>query len=185
MNGPTLSTPSKSSSRSSPPQDESPPHPSLSDAPDLSSGDVDDSDSEYVYDVYYRDSAPPTISASSESSTSYATTGLILPTDTGDLIDMSRHSGFTRIGALTGLPDDELLMDERGLNSQSKKDRQAGQGGDSDSSGQGMTDDEDSNEEDFYRNDYPEGEGERSSDEQDDDEDDMDDSDEDEEDERY
>lgn len=38
--------------------DVSPPHPGFESAPDLSSGDAADSDSEWVYDVYYRDVGP-------------------------------------------------------------------------------------------------------------------------------
>ena len=91
-----------------------------------------------------------------------------------DLLDVGSGAGLRRIGALSGLEDDDLLLDA--LDGESGAPGGAGgQGEDSDAV---MTDDEDSNEEDFYRNDYPEGEGEGSDDmdEEDDDDDEDDDS---------
>ena len=54
----TVNRPSTPAEPSTPPDgrnDVSPPHPGFGSAPDLSSGDAADSDSEWVYDVYYRD----------------------------------------------------------------------------------------------------------------------------------
>lgn len=162
--------------------DDSPPHPSLSDGypPDFSSGDAGDSDSEYVYDVYYRDPAPLPAAPSSASAmvdaASFATTSGAAGGYNmyEDLLDVGSGAGLRRIGALSGLQDDDLLLDA--LDGESGGPGGAGvQGEDSDAV---MTDDEDSNEEDFYRNDYPEGEGEGSDDmdEEEDDEDEDDDS---------
>lgn len=64
--------------------DVSPPHPGFGSAPDLSSGDAADSDSEYVYDVYYRDADTTSALAS-----------------TGDGLDVGGASGFERIAALS------------------------------------------------------------------------------------
>jgi len=145
----TPSTPAKSAtqnlsneetapSSSSRNNDDSPPHPALSNVPDLSAGDAADSDSEWVYDVYYRDAAP------AASSTIFYTTRSGI-----DAFDMGSGSGegLRKIGALSGLEDDEIVTGDQ----------------DSDEDSDMVnTDDEDSNEEDFYRNDYPEGEGEES-----------------------
>ena len=171
--------------------DDSPPHPSLSDGypPDFSSGDAGESDSEYVYDVYYRDPAPlpaapapapapvtaaagPVVDAASFATTSGAAGGYNLYQD---LLDVGSGAGLRRIGALSGLEDDDLLLDA--LDGESGA--PGGVGGQGENSDAVMTDDEDSNEEDFYRNDYPEGEGEGSDDmdEGDDDEDEDEDDD--------
>lgn len=97
------STPSKStavaesSTRGTPPDtpsssrnDDSPPHPGYSNAPDMSSGDAADSDSEWVYDVYYRDAAP-----------SPATATIFHTTRSGiDAFDMGSGEGLRKIGAL-------------------------------------------------------------------------------------
>lgn len=131
----------------------------VGDVPDLSAGDADDSDSEYVYDVYYRDPVPAvssTRTSSGAATPSFSTTGAV-PLSIQEMYgyDVGSEAGLKRIGALTGLEDDELLAGT------------GGDGQDDDSSDEmANTDDEDSNEEDFYRNDYPEGE---------DDEDDEDD----------
>ena len=63
--------------------DVSPPHPGFSAVPDLSSGDAADSDSEWVYDVYYRDVGNTAA----------------FPTS-NDGIDIGGVSGFERIAAL-------------------------------------------------------------------------------------
>lgn len=64
--------------------DVSPPHPGFGSAPDLSSGDAADSDSEWVYDVYYRD---------------VETTAAALSSTT-DGVDIGGAAGFERIAAL-------------------------------------------------------------------------------------
>ena len=135
-----------------------PSEPATVDVPDLSSGDADDSDSEYVYDVYYRDPAPAVASTRTSSvagTPSFSTSGSS-PLNIQELYgyDVGSEAGLSRIGALTGLEDDELLAGTAG----------DGQENDSDSD-MVNTDDEDSNEEDFYRNDYPEGEDDEDDDE--------------------
>ncbi|KAK9898120.1 hypothetical protein P389DRAFT_65886 [Cystobasidium minutum MCA 4210] len=75
--------------------DVSPPHPGFGSAHDLSSGDAPDSDSEWVYDVYYRDvDSAAAISGSHEG------------------VDIGGAAGFERIAALTGLNEDEILLGE-------------------------------------------------------------------------
>lgn len=63
--------------------DVSPPHPGFGSAPDLSSGDAADSDSEWVYDVYYRDVETVTTFSGGN-----------------DAVDMGGFAGFERIAAL-------------------------------------------------------------------------------------
>jgi hypothetical protein len=65
--------------------DVSPPHPGFEAAPDLSSGDAADSDSEYVYDVYYRDVEGASALAG---------------TSSGEGVDVGGIGGFGKIAAL-------------------------------------------------------------------------------------
>ncbi|GAA5905988.1 uncharacterized protein JCM6883_002514 [Sporobolomyces salmoneus] len=130
---------------------------------------TEESSSEFVYDIYYRDlrpsapvstSNPTSLSATQESSETGTNSG-----GGGNGFDVSSLDGLKRIGELAGLEDDEDLLDSgAGL-------------GDSEEEEEDNAD-QDSNEENDYRNDYPDEESEDedrwSDDGQDDDDDDDD-----------
>ncbi|GAA5901814.1 hypothetical protein JCM6882_008680 [Rhodosporidiobolus microsporus] len=129
-----------------------PPSSSRPSAPaSASSSDAEDGDdpNDYVYDVYYR-AVPPTATTSAAAAEKAADTEAA--TAEGSGWDVSSLEGLKRIGQLAGFTDpltdpadlaDELLMHEQEGDLTTEEEDEA---------------DQDSNEENDYRNDYPEGE---------------------------
>ncbi|GAA5956528.1 hypothetical protein JCM8115_000599 [Rhodotorula mucilaginosa] len=124
------------SSSSSAPRPPSPGHSS-------EEGEEEEDDADYVYDVYYR--ATDLAQKGTSSSSASAVTGAAVAGSAASGWDVSSLAGLDRIGQLAGLTEDsddeaQLLMNEAAAGGSSEEEDNA---------------DQDSNEENDYRNDYP------------------------------